>query len=138
MKPMRIFKRILILTAIADISACCQSGNMPSKGLSIVLVNSPEIINKIEFVGTGREKYYTKYYADVTLNPIDTICTYRVFYGNDSDDVTLAYKGTTNNQNADCEEKLDIHYNVKIVSTTFSKAELQTDYDDQKYVQVTP
>ena len=139
MKPKRIFKLILILTAIVNLTSCCYSDATNNGAINIEMYNSPYSITKVKFVGTNREKYIGDYIAQVSLNPADTQCTFRVYYNNDSDDVTLGYKGFPSNMEDNCKEKLDIHYQVKIVSTTFSYAYVPSGFlNSDKNVQVTP
>lgn len=61
------------------------------KGLTFQFADTT-LINRIDFVGSGRYKEFNSQTARVTLNPADTVCSFEIHYNEDSGMVIIKYK----------------------------------------------
>jgi hypothetical protein len=109
-------------------------------------------ITKIELVEAKKTIDYGNYsyYNDVklTLNPSDSVCTFRIFYTDyynypDSSWVgMLKVKYTAAPEYLDdgCETKMIMSYDAKVASSSFSSAIIKYYgyYDDRPTIEITP
>lgn len=119
------------------LSSCCYNNEDVTSNDVFLSFTDYTVIDKIEFVGANNTSSIQSTEAKVTLNPDDTVCSYRIFYKGGNGVVSLSYKPKMRYTSVSCGDNLEITYSVKVQSTTFTAANLVPSYSNYVYVQIT-
>ncbi|MCU0442287.1 MAG: hypothetical protein MUE96_07805 [Bacteroidia bacterium] len=112
---------MLIIASL--ISACCPAPITASKGF-LLRFSDLTIIQNVELIGANKVIPVDAPSVFLTLNPADTISSYRIFYEGGSGSLTLTYSGRLNFIDDDCEDEndLDVNYAIRSIHTSFLDA----------------
>jgi hypothetical protein len=137
---------MIVLALTGVLGSCCGRGESYADTSLRFSLDYYYSINSIELI--GGHKSVQNYDDRVTLNPADTVCSFRItysegFYYSETDSVwtdtiTLAYKFKPAYINNGCEEEMIMISNARVSNTTFTKAEIIDQYNGYQTVQITP
>jgi hypothetical protein len=115
-----------VLIIISLISACCPKPITASEGFLLRFTDST-IIQNVEFIGANKVIQVNAPIVYLTLNPADTISSYRIFYAGGSGTLTLSYSGKLSfidDDNCGEDNDLDVRYTINSIQTSFQNARL--------------
>lgn len=100
--------------------------------------NGSEAVQKIELIGANKTIQIESANTGVTLNPNDTISSYRVYYSSGNKIVTLAYTKTVNfHDNFYCKNTVDVEYNARLANPTMNAGvSVMNNYGDGVQVKI--